>query len=123
MTKNIKPCKSICNECGFILDGTKDTLYAEAFNIIDKGIVFPCHMYLKSKTGCEYLGAETLSEIQVCRGYINYMFINHQEIAIRSSIWSKLFEEVSEDDRSNIYSPDELIDNHIGLRKRIYLGN
>lgn len=119
---NIKPCSRICNECAFN-GSTKDTLYAEAIDIIMDGRIFPCHMYLKSKTGCEYLGTETLDDIQVCRGYVAFMKKYHKHVARLNPMWVELFDEIDDCELENIISPIDLFENHKGLRERIYLGN
>ncbi len=62
-------CNKICKECAFN-GSTKDTLYAEFYTIMKQGILFPCHLYLKSQTGNESYGTETLKEVKVCRGYV-----------------------------------------------------
>ena len=116
-------CEKTCKECGFIKDGTKDTLYAEAFEIIENGIIFPCHMYLKSKTGSESHGTSSLDTIKVCRGFVNYMFVNQMHFGMYNETWRGLMLEVFNDNRDNLYTKDELLANHIGLRDNIYLGN
>lgn len=118
----ITTCKKICNECAFN-GSTKDTLYAESFDIIDKGILFPCHIYLKSKTGCEYLGTETLTEIQVCKGYVAYQLKYGSKSLRNIPIWSYLFSLIENTELDEILSLEELINNNIGLKERIYLGN
>ena len=124
----IKPCNKICDECAFN-GSTKDTLYAETFDIINNGIVFPCHMYLKSKTGYEHLGSETLDEKQVCRGYVAFMKKYNQDVietltAEKQHIWFQdLFNEIDDDELHEILSLNKLIENHKGLKERIYLGN
>lgn len=119
---NITVCNKVCSTCAFN-GSTKDTLYAEAFNIIDKGILFPCHMYLKSKTGCEYLGTETLDEVQVCRGYVAFQLKYHWLQRTDNMHWFHLFNEIEIEELDEILSLEELINNNIGLRERIYLGN
>lgn len=120
----IKTCNKICGECGFTKDGTTDTLYNEAFDIIKDAIVFPCHLYLKSKTGSENQGTETLNEIHVCRGYVAFMFKNNKDILInqrglKHSLWVDLIGEILHDDLSNICTHEELYARHIGLREKI----
>lgn len=121
----IKTCNKICGECGFTKDGTTDTLYNEAYNIIENAIIFPCHMYLKSKTGSENQGTETLNEIHVCRGYVAFMVKNYalrvssSEIGAKRKIWDKLFSEIEPSELDNICSLDELENRHIGLREKI----
>ena len=127
-TPKISICSKICNECGFT-GATKDTLYAEFYNIIKQGILFPCHMYLKSKTGNESYGTETLKEVKVCRGYVAFVKKYNLISAIASNYpsqvkyWKPLLEEIQEEELTNILSLDQLKDNHIALRKGVYLGN
>ena len=121
----IKTCNKICGECGFTKDGTTDTLYNEAYNIIENAIIFPCHMKLKEVTGSENQGVELLKEIQVCRGYVafmakNYAFrVSSSEIGAKRKIWDKLFSEIGPSELDNICSLDELENRHIGLREKI----
>jgi len=116
-------CEKICVECGFSKKGTTETLYADSIDIMNNGSLFPCHMYLKSQTGSENTGTETLEEIKVCRGYVAYMKINRPELSLFTPIWDKLFNEIRVDELEEIYSPSELIQNHHGLRNGIYLRN
>lgn len=124
----ITVCSKICNECAFN-GSTKDTLYAEAFNIINKGIVFPCHKYLKSKTGNESYGVETLDEVKVCRGYVAFIkkYYLHKVENWRADIqyiwFQNLLNKIDDLELDEILNLDELIENHIGLRDKIYLGN
>lgn len=117
----ILPCKKICHECGFSKLGTKNTLYAESFEIIERGIIFPCHMYLKAHTGSENKGVEQLNEIHVCRGYVAYMKLYHNDIQLDNGLWTDLFDKLDERDLIHIYTPDELLENHKALRDNIYL--
>lgn len=124
----IKPCNKICSKCAFN-GSTKDTLYYELFDILKNGIIFPCHLYLKSKTGCEYLGAETLNEVRVCRGYVAFIkkyYLDKVENwrADNQYIWFQyLLNKIDDSELDEILSLEELIENHKGLRERIYLGN
>lgn len=118
----ITSCKKICSTCA--LNGnSKDTLYAETYEIINQGKIFPCHEYLKSKTGCEYFGTESLQEIKVCRGYVAYMKLNRPELAMFTTIWEYLFNKIDVSELEDILSMKELEQNHKGLRDKIYLGN
>jgi hypothetical protein len=118
----INCCSAICKECAFN-GATKDTLYAESFEIIDSGIIFPCHMVLKAHSGNESYGAETLKEVKVCRGYVAFMKKYHSKKFCHNQVWSKLFSEIVPNELDEISSIDELLSNHIGLRDMIYLGN
>jgi len=127
--KSIKPCSKACVECGFTKDGTTDTLYAESFSIIDTGVIFPCHMYLKSKTGNESYGAETLDEIQVCRGFVAFIKKNLMHVveywrADVQYIWfNYLLNEIDDSEFENIRTFEELLDSHKALRSNTFLGN
>jgi hypothetical protein len=120
---NIKCCSKACIECGFTKDGTTNTLYADIHEIIKDIKVFPCHMYLKSKTGSENTGVEKLESIQVCRGYVSFMKINYPEIGLFSQAWNKLFDEIEPSELNNIRSIQELYSSHSGLRENKYLNN
>ena len=125
----IKPCSKICNECGFTKNGTKNTLYAEAFDIIQNGVVFPCHMYLKAHSGSESYGAENLDEVKVCRGYVAYMkkhnlgVIETWDSRLQYFWFQNLLNDIRDEELEDIYSPEELIEAHEGLKKMIKLGN
>jgi len=125
----ISPCKQVCSECGFVKSGTKDTLYAEAFDMIQTGTVFPCHMYLRAHTGSESYGTETLKDIQVCRGYVAHVAKYYPEIlesyrADIQYIWFQyLLPHLDSSDFEELYTPEELIQAHKGLREHIQLGN
>lgn len=94
-----------------------------------EGVIFPCHMYLKSKTGSESYGTETLNEIQVCRGYVAFAKKYNLVSAIDSNypsrvkLWKELLSEIKDEELDDILCLQELKDNHIGLRDKIYLGN
>lgn len=118
----ITVCNKMCNECAFN-GSTKDTLYAEAFDIINKGIIFPCHKYLKSKTGNESYGVETLDEVKVCRGYVAFQMKYYWLQRKDSLIWNKLMNEIRLDELDEILSFNQLKEIHKGLRENIYLGN
>ena len=127
-TPKINVCSKICSECGFN-GSTSDTLYAEFYNIVKQGILFPCHMYLKSKTGNESYGTETLKEVKVCRGYVAFVKKYNLISAIASNYpsrvtyWKPLLEEIQEEELRDILSLKQLVENHKGLREGVYLGN
>ena len=127
-TPKITVCSKICNECGFN-GSTTDTLYAEFYNIVKQGTLFPCHMYLKSKTGNESYGTETLKEIKVCRGYVAFVKKWGLIAGIASNYphvvpyWQPLLKEIRDDELDQILSLDQLKEKHKGLRENIYLGN
>lgn len=127
-TPKISVCSKICNECGFN-GSTTDTLYAEFYNIVKQGTLFPCHKYLKSQTGNESYGTETLKEIKVCRGYVAFV----KKFGIIAGIarnyptqvkyWQPLLKEIRDDELDQILSFSQLKNIHKGLRENIYLGN
>lgn len=120
---NVKCCNKICNECGF-LKGNQNTLYAEAVEMMMEHHIFPCHLYLKAHTGSENTGAETLKDVEVCRGYVAFTkFYLNPYLGLISKGWDKLFSEIKDEEFDVIYSPKELYKNHIALREGIYLGN
>lgn len=119
----IVTCSKVCKECGFVKGGTKDTLYKDIDHIIEEGIVFPCHMYLRDNTGSENTGTETLQEIQVCRGYVAYMRKNKPEVLAKHPIWLQLFNEITSEDIDRLLTYEELEANHKDLRDGVYLNN
>lgn len=127
-TPKIEVCKNICNACGFS-GSTRDTLYADFYNILKRGVLFPCHKYLYSQTGSESYGVEKLTTVKVCRGYVAFVKKHNLISGIASNytslvpIWKELLEEIQEEELTNILSMDQLKDNHIGLREDTYLNN
>lgn len=125
----VKPCSKICHECGFIKAGAKDTLYAETFDILKNGVVFPCHMYLKARSGNESYGTENLNEIKVCRGYVAYVKKHNLDVietwrADLQNFWfQELLSEITDEEVEDIYSTSKLIEAHKGLRENIKLNN
>lgn len=127
-TPKISVCSKICNECGFT-GATKDTLYAEFYNIVSQGTLFPCHKYLKSQTGNESYGTETLKEVKVCRGYVAFVRKYGLIAGIASNYpfmvrhWQPLLNEIRDDELKQILPMNQLKKIHKGLRENIYLGN
>lgn len=121
-------CSKICRECAFN-GSTKDTLYTEFYSMLKQGILFPCHMYLKSKTGNESYGTETLKDVKVCRGYVAFVKKYNLISAIASNYpsrvkyWKPLLEEIQDKELDDILSLDQLVKNNIALREGVYLGN
>ena len=125
---NITVCNKVCSTCGFTKDGTSNTLYADFYDIVKEGKIFPCHMYLKSKTGFENLGTETLDEIKVCRGYVAFIkkypeFMNDWSPQIRFVWESSLLSKIEPNELDNIQSLAELVKTHKGLRLGLRLDN
>ena len=124
----ISVCNKVCNECGFN-GSTKDTLYAEFYHIVKQGTLFPCHKYLKSQTGNESYGTETLKEVKVCRGYVAFVKKYNLISSIASNYpsqvkyWKPLLEEIQDKELDSILSLDQLVKNHKALREGVYLGN
>lgn len=122
--KDIKCCSKICKTCGFSKKGTKDTLYADIYKIIEAGVVFPCHEYLQKHTGSENTGVEKLDKIEVCRGYVAFIKKTNTIPYGLYPHWDKLFDEVTEDDMKKVYDSDvELVKSHQGLWRKIFLRN
>ncbi len=127
-TPKIEVCKKICNECGFT-GATSDTLYADFYNILKSGIIFPCHKYLKSQTGSESYGVEKLTTIKVCRGYVafakKYSAISAviSKYPSLSPIWKDLLNDIQDEELATILSLEQLKGHHIGLRDNIYINN
>lgn len=124
----IEVCSKICKECGF-LQGNQNTLYAELYEILQQGKVFPCHMYLKSKTGSENTGSETLDTVKVCRGYVTFVAKHGKHLVTKyepeiQNIWiNTLIPKITKDDLGLVYDMYELINNHKGLSFNTYLNN
>lgn len=124
----ISVCSKICNECGFT-GATKDTLYADFYDILKRGVVFPCHKYLKSQTGSESYGVEKLTTVRVCRGYVAFVKKYGVINAIASNypslvpIWKELLDDIQDEELDTILSLEQLKDHHKGLREDIYLNN
>ena len=127
-TPKIEVCKKICNECGFT-GATSDTLYADFYNILKRGVLFPCHKYLHSQTGSESYGVEKLTTVKVCRGYvafvkkygvINMIASNYPSLV---PVWKELLDDIQDEELDTILSLEQLKDHHKGLREDIYLNN
>ena len=127
-TPKIEVCKKICNECGFT-GSTSDTLYADFYDILKRGVVFPCHKYLCSQTGSESYGVEKLTTVKVCRGYvafvkkygvINMIASNYPSLV---PVWKDLLDDIQDEELDTILSLEQLKKHHKGLREDIYLNN
>ena len=74
--KDIKPCDEVCSECGFLNDSQVGVLKESLglSDIIERGVLFPCHLQFKAATGRENTGVEQYAEkkntFQVCRGLV-----------------------------------------------------
>ena len=96
--KTVEPCDELCHECGFLNDSQVGVLKESLglVEIIEKGILFPCHLQLKAVTGCENKGveqyAETKDTFKVCRGLIEASFISglHMERPEWQDLYKKL---------------------------------
>lgn len=120
--KQITVCEKICCECAFN-GSSKDVLYAETKRVIKDKQIFPCHMYLKSKTGCEFLGTETLSTIKVCRGYVAFMKKFHEKELKDNYVWEFLLNKIEPEELNSILNLNDLVANNCHLREGVYLGN
>ena len=127
-TPKIEVCKKICNACGFT-GSTSDTLYADFYDILKRGVVFPCHKYLYSQTGSESYGVEKLTTVKVCRGYVAFVKKYGVINAIASNypslvpVWKELLDDIQDEELDSILSLEQLKDHHKGLREDIYLNN
>lgn len=127
-TPKIEVCKKICNECGFS-GSTSDTLYADFYDILKRGVLFPCHKYLQSQTGSESYGVEKLTTIKVCRGYVAFVRKYGVIAGIASNypslvpVWKELLDDIQDEELDTILSLDQLKEKHKGLRENIYLNN
>ena len=127
-TPKIEVCKKICNECGFT-GATSDTLYADFYDILKRGVLFPCHKYLQSQTGSENCGVEKLTTIKVCRGYVALVKKYNVISAIASKypslvpVWKELLDDIQDKELDTILSLEQLKEHHKGLREDIYLNN
>lgn len=121
-------CNKVCSSCGFT-GATKDTLYADFYDILKRGVVFPCHKYLHSQTGSESYGVEKLTTVKVCRGYVAFVKKYNAISAIASNypslvpVWKELLDDIQDEELDTILSLEQLKDHHIGLREDIYLNN
>ena len=96
--KDIQPCDEVCHECGFLNDSQvgvlKESLGLK--EIIDSGVIFPCHLQLKAVTGSENTGVEIYAEekdtFKVCRGLIESSFISG--LHTDNPSWKVLYEKL-----------------------------
>ena len=127
-TPKIEVCKKIGNECGFT-GSTSDTLYADFYDILKRGVLFPCHKHLYSQTGSESYGVEKLTTVKVCRGYVAFVKKYGVISSIASNypslvpVWKELLDDIQDEELDTILSLEQLKDTHIGLREDIYLNN
>ena len=125
---NITVCSKVCSSCGFT-GATKDTLYADFYDILKRGVLFPCHKYLHSQTGSESYGVEKLTTVKVCRGYVAFVKKYGVIAGIASNypslvpVWRELLEDIQDEELNTILSLEQLKDQHKGLREDIYLNN
>ena len=127
-TPKIEVCKKICNKCSFN-GSTSDTLYADFYDILKRGVVFPCHKYLHSQTGSESYGVEKLTTVKVCRGYVAFVKKYNMISAIASNypslvpVWKELLDDIQDEELNTILSLEQLKGHHKGLREDIHLNN
>ena len=66
--------------------------------IIEKGVLFPCHLQLKAVTGSENTGVEQYiaekDTFKVCRGLIESSFISG--LHMYNPVWTKLYAQLDE---------------------------
>ncbi len=116
--KNIIPCEEVCHECGFLNDSQVGVLKESLglLNIIDKGIVFPCHLQLKAVTGSENTGVEQYAEqkdtFKICRGYIESMFLSKR--MLNNPLWQDLYEKLNGKFDSRTMTIEQTLERHKG---------
>ena len=116
--KNIEPCKNICKTCGFLNDSQvgvlKESLGLK--EIIDKGVIFPCHESLKAVTGSENTGVEQYMEekdtFKVCRGLIESSFISG--LHTDKEVWREMYEKLDGKLNSKTMTIQETLEYHKG---------
>ena len=116
--KNIEPCEEVCHECGFLNDSQvgvlKESLGLK--EIIEKGVLFPCHLQLKAVTGSENTGVEIYAEeketFKVCRGLVESSFISG--LHLDNPIWIDLYEKLNAKFDSKTMTINETIKYHKG---------
>jgi len=117
--QKIAPCKEVCNECGFLNDSQVGVLKESMglLDIIEKGVIFPCHLHLKAVTGSENTGVEQYAEdkdtFKVCRGYVESMFMSGKQLD--NPAWRHLYMQLSGEFHPKIMSIQETIDYHGGV--------
>ena len=116
--KNIEPCKEVCHECGF-LDGSQVGVLKESLGlkeIIDKGVVFPCHLQLKAVTGSENTGVEQYAEqkdtFKVCRGLIESSYISGLHRG--HPLWENLYKQLDGNINQKTMNIEETLKYHKG---------
>ena len=96
--KNIEPCDEVCHECGFLNDSQVGVLKESLglTDIIEQGVIFPCHLQLKAVTGSENTGveyyAETKDTFKICRGLVESSFISG--LHLEHPMWKLMYEKL-----------------------------
>lgn len=111
---DIEPCSKVCSECGFLPGSPVGILQPEIREYIAKGILFPCHMKLRSVTGSDNQGVELYMTVQptvkVCRGYIIAMI--KSGIPPQNQAWAKLYHAVGSDIDPRVMDIQETLKYH-----------
>ena len=114
----VRPCDEVCNECGFLNDSQVGVLKESLglTEIIEKGVLFPCHLQLKAVTGCENTGVEQYIEekdiFKVCRGLIESSFISG--LHLDNPMWQQLYEKLDGKFNSKTMTIEQTLEYHKG---------
>ena len=116
--KRVEPCSEVCFECGFLSDSQVGVLKESLglVEIIEKGVMFPCHLQLKAVTGSENTGVEQYMEekdtFKVCRGLIESSFISG--LHTDKEVWQEMYEKLDGKLNSKTMTIQETIEYHKG---------
>lgn len=116
--KYIEPCEEVCSECGFLNDSEVGVLKESLglSEIIEKGVIFPCHLQLKAVTGSENTGTELYAEkkdtFKVCRGLVESSFISG--LHLDKDIWQLLYEKLDGRLNSKTMTIEQTLEYHKG---------
>jgi hypothetical protein len=114
---NIALC-NLCNECGFLKKGIKNTLKPELglFKVIEEQQLFPCHLHLKAITNSENTGIEKyvnkVNKVKICYGYV--ASLHKSNIKPKHTVMRYLYSllEVESKDYKNVMTLDETLKYH-----------
>ena len=117
--KNIKPCDEVCHECGFLNDSQVGVLKESLGlrEIIEEGVLFPCHLQLKAVTGSENTGVEIYAEekniFKVCRGLVESSYISGLHKG--NPAWEKLYDNINGKINTKTMSIEKTLQYHKGV--------
>lgn len=75
--KTISLCNKVCIECGFLKDSKKGVLTPDVIHIVNRQILFPCHLELKKVSGSENTGVEQMEDVKICRGLVESLVVSN----------------------------------------------